>query len=383
MSHLAEPLDSLRATAVQRDLTRQAPIREVRNLVAAGLGAAQIPTEFGGSGLDVPALLQVLVEVASADPNVTQLMRGHFAFVEDLLHAEQQRRERWFPLLVSGALVGNAMAERASATEEAMTKIDSAEGPLTVTGEKVYTTGSALADWIDVSARCPNGRDYFVTVDVRAEGVKVIDDWDGFGQRTTATGTVLLKDVLVDTADLVPADSRFAYQGAFYQAILLATQAGILVNVADDLTREIQNRDRTYSHGNGASIRADPQVLQIVGELHSAAVAARALVERAGDFLQNARESAADEHANLRAEIEVASAQVALQGLLFQATSLFLNPLGASALATSKGLDRHWRNARAVASHNPIFYRARGIGDYFVNGTSPVTGWGLIRTAAK
>lgn len=381
MNQLAKHLDSLRATAVQRDLTREAPLREVRNLVAAGLGAAQIPTEFGGSGLDVPAFLHVLVEVASADPNVTQLMRGHFAFVEDLLHAEQPRRERWFPLLIRGALVGNAMAERAGAPGEAMTKIDGAEGLLTVTGEKVYTTGSALADWIDVTARCSNGVDYFVTVDVRTEGVNVVDDWDGFGQRTTATGTVLLKDVPIDAIDIVPADSRFAYQGAFYQAILLATQAGILVNVADDLTREIQNRDRTYSHGNSASIQTDPQVLQIVGEVHSAAVAARALVARAGDFLQDARESVADEQVNLLAAIEIASAQVALQGLLFQATSLFLNPLGASALATSKGLDRHWRNARAVASHNPIFYRARGIGDYFVNGKSPVTGWGLNRTA--
>ena len=34
-------------------------------------------------------------------------------------------------------------------------------------------------------------------------------------------------------------------------------------------------------------------------------------------------------------------------------------------------LDRHWRNARTLASHNPVIYRDRIVGDYVLNGTSP------------
>ena len=34
-------------------------------------------------------------------------------------------------------------------------------------------------------------------------------------------------------------------------------------------------------------------------------------------------------------------------------------------------LDRHWRNAQTVATHNPIAFRARAIGDFWINGTVP------------
>ena len=34
---------------------------------------------------------------------------------------------------------------------------------------------------------------------------------------------------------------------------------------------------------------------------------------------------------------------------------------------------RHWRNARTLASHNPVIYRDRIVGDYVLNSTSPST----------
>ncbi|QTV79146.1 hypothetical protein [Microbacterium sp. NIBRBAC000506063] len=35
-------------------------------------------------------------------------------------------------------------------------------------------------------------------------------------------------------------------------------------------------------------------------------------------------------------------------------------------------LDRHWRNARTVHSHNPAAQRRRAIGDFELNGRRPV-----------
>ncbi len=45
--------------------------------------------------------------------------------------------------------------------------------------------------------------------------------------------------------------------------------------------------------------------------------------------------------------------------------------VGASATMRPKALDRHWRNAQTIATHNPIVFRARSIGDYEINGTLP------------
>lgn len=38
-------------------------------------------------------------------------------------------------------------------------------------------------------------------------------------------------------------------------------------------------------------------------------------------------------------------------------------------------LDRHWRNARTVATHNPLVYKAKVIGDWAINGTEPPYVW--------
>jgi len=46
--------------------------------------------------------------------------------------------------------------------------------------------------------------------------------------------------------------------------------------------------------------------------------------------------------------------------------------LGASGVSEDLLLDRHWRNARTLASHNPRVYKARILGDWLINGTDPL-----------
>ncbi len=60
---------------------------------------------------------------------------------------------------------------------------------------------------------------------------------------------------------------------------------------------------------------------------------------------------------------------------VLRATSDLFNTLGASGTSTTKQLDRHWRNARTAASHNPVIYKERIIGDWHVNGSEPPYVW--------
>jgi hypothetical protein len=43
-------------------------------------------------------------------------------------------------------------------------------------------------------------------------------------------------------------------------------------------------------------------------------------------------------------------------------------------VTAEKALDRHWRNAKVIAAHNPRLYKERMLGDYLLNGTLPPTG---------
>ena len=63
-------------------------------------------------------------------------------------------------------------------------------------------------------------------------------------------------------------------------------------------------------------------------------------------------------------------------GGLDNATALF-EGLGASAVDVKHVLDRHWRNARTVASHNPVVFKSKVVGDYEINGTEPIYVWAI------
>ena len=54
------------------------------------------------------------------------------------------------------------------------------------------------------------------------------------------------------------------------------------------------------------------------------------------------------------------------------ATTMLFDALGSSALDRSLLLDRHWRNARTITSHNPRVYKERIVGAWHLNGTQPV-----------
>ncbi len=74
----------------------------------------------------------------------------------------------------------------------------------------------------------------------------------------------------------------------------------------------------------------------------------------------------ADPAALADAAIEIAKAQLVAERLALSAAQRFFDTGGASATARNLNLDRHWRNARTVASHNPLAYKAHASGNYVV-----------------
>ena len=369
---------------IGREQARELPYEPVRWLKQAGFGAVRVPVEYGGAGASITQLFQLLIELAEADSNIPQSLRGHFAFVEDRLNAPPSpERGAWFARFVAGELVGNGWTEvGAVKLGEVLTKVSPQGDNYLLNGAKYYSTGSIFADWIDVYAqRSDNGAEVIALVHARHPGVTQSDDWDGFGQRTTGSGTSVYVNVPLSAEHVIPFETRFKYQTAFYQLVLLAVLAGIGRAVERDIAQEVRERKRVYSHGNASTASGDAQILQVVGQISAQVYAAEATTLRAAEPLQRAyiaRQAGDDEaerQANIDAEIDTSKAQVVVSELILRATSDLFNALGASGVSVSKALDRHWRNARTAASHNPWIYKARIAGDWTVNGTEPLYLW--------
>ncbi|MBB5512555.1 alkylation response protein AidB-like acyl-CoA dehydrogenase [Neomicrococcus aestuarii] len=379
--------DRIAAGAVDRELNGELPHEPIQWLKESGFTAARVPQEFGGGGLTWEDFTALLIELAAADSNLPQALRSHVAFVEENLYHHGQvlngvtdDRSAWFKRFVYGEIAGNAWTEPGQGG--VATVLEERDGKLLLNGTKFYTTGTIFAEWIDVFAKRPDGSDISVYVSTKTDGIETFDDWDGFGQKGTGSGTTVFKNAPVDPENVYDFGFRFPYQAALYQHILLIALSGIAHGAAREVALQVKNRKRVFGHGNANLVSEDPQILQVVGEVTSKAYVAEAATLRVGRALDRAYESrtagdAAEKAANIAVELESGQAQVVLVPLVTDAAGQIFNTLGASSTSTAKALDRYWRNARTVATHNPYIYKARVNGDWAVNGTEPPTVWSI------
>ena len=205
-------IERIRASALQREQQRQLGHDAIGWLKEARFGAVRVPVEFGGDGATLPQLFQLLIELGEADSNVVQALRGHFAFVEDRLNAPRDAANAvWLRRFAAGDLVGNAWTEVGDvAIGQVITRVaQQPDGRWVVNGRKFYSTGCIFADWIDLFAQRDgpgdgDGLDVIAAVRAQQEGVTHHDDWDGFGQRTTGSGTSVYENAEVEEENIFP-----------------------------------------------------------------------------------------------------------------------------------------------------------------------------------
>ncbi|BCT74680.1 acyl-CoA dehydrogenase [Sinomonas cyclohexanicum] len=368
--------------ALERELGRTLPFEHVGWLKEAGFGRIRVPAEYGGFGASIETLVRLLIDLSAADSSVGHLLRSHFAFVETIALQGDAFRARWFGRVVDGVIFGNAATERSgNALGTVATRlVPAADGGWLLTGEKYYTTGTIFADYVAVMASPEPGPDgvarrLYALAPTRHAGVEIRDDWDGFGQQMTGTGTAVFRDVPIPAEDAVPRTESTTHEPAFLQLMLLSVLAGIGKAVVRDASSLVAQRTRTFSTGSGQLFREDPLILALVGQLAAKSFAAESSVLAAARELDAAlalgpEASAEDRYA--KGAVAVDLAQVAVPPLVVDAAQQLFDTAGASAVSRGKALDRHWRNARTVATHNPVAFKARGLGDWFVNGVSPV-----------
>jgi alkylation response protein AidB-like acyl-CoA dehydrogenase len=375
--------DRIREGAVVREQSRELAFEAVGWLREAGFLSLRIPQAHGGGGAALPQVFRLLTALGEADSNLPQIVRAHFAFVEGRLNAlDEVDRERWYERIVNGAMFGAAMAERNAATETTVT-LTRRDDHWTLNGDKYYSTGTIYANWIVAAARDGEQR-VSLAVPADAPGVTVVDDWDGFGQRLTGSGTTRFRDVQLGDDQVIrrfeagqrPSDS---YITAFYQAFHLAALAGIANAVLRDGIDFVRAKTRTFGVPGQSNPREDPLVQRVVGRLSSLAFSANAIVDQVARAMQAVHEkrlAGTAETADFTAvDIQAFQGQqISIEQVLAAATLLF-EVGGASAVSETRRLDRHWRNARTLASHNPAIQRERAIGDFLLNGKSPDAAW--------
>ncbi|MGU3434941.1 SfnB family sulfur acquisition oxidoreductase [Actinomycetes bacterium M1A6_2h] len=363
------------AGAHDRDLKRLLPRAELDELSASGLLGITVPTTFGGVGASAVELAEVFLALAEGDASIAQIPQSHFTFLEALrLRGTEQQQAFWFAEALAGKRFANAQSERATpGIDVDFTTLS--DGSLS--GTKFYCTGALLADWLvvravvgDVDARPQNKVIVFVSAD--AAGVSIEDDWDGFGQRTTASGTVRLDDVRVEPSAVVPFSSIFTVPttyGARAQLLHAAIDAGI-GRAAIRVAREALAKARPHFEAGVTAASDDPLLVQQFGDVEVGVRAAYASVRDAARSIDCAEADLTEESA-AEASIATAAAKVSSVRAALDASAALFDAGGTRAAAASLGLDRLWRDARTHTLHDPVRWKVQHIGRYALNGTLP------------
>ncbi|MCU1737614.1 MULTISPECIES: SfnB family sulfur acquisition oxidoreductase [Pseudomonas] len=371
-----ELAEAARLQAARRDRQRKLPWAEIEQFTRSGLGSITIPREYGGPQVSFVTVAEVFAIISAADPALGQIPQNQFGILQLLLGtATERQKKQLFQSVLEGWRIGNAGPERGTKnTLELKTRITADGDGLVISGQKFYSTGALFAHWVAVKAINDEGRQVMAFVRRGTPGLRIVDDWSGFGQRTTASGTVLLNQVRVEAEDVVDNWRQGEVpniQGAYSQLIQAAIDAGIARGAIDDSIAFIRERSRPWVDAKVERASDDLYVIADIGKLKIELHAAEALLRKAGQVLDQVSAKPVDAASAARASIAVAEAKVLTTEIALLASEKLFELAGSRATLAEFNLDRHWRNARVHTLHDPVRWKYHAVGAYHLNGSLP------------
>ena len=365
-----------RAGASVRDVERRLPREELDRLSASGLLAVTVPAEHGGADVTATTLAEIFRLLASADGSLAQIPQSHFAYVNVIRRqGTEEQRKFFFAELLAGRRFGNAQSEAGTRhVQDIRTRLQPRpDGSYLLTGVKHYSTGALFADWIPVLARAEEDHLHVAYVPRDAAGLTVVDDWDGMGQRTTASGTVRLEGVEVPADRVLPHHLTFQgpqLHGAVAQLLHAAIDAGIAGGALTEAAEFVRTKSRPWFESGVETAAEDPLLIQRFGELALEVRASEALLRDAARAVDAARADLTDDTA-AEAAIAVAAAKVGAARAAVEVAGALFEVAGTRSALNSLNLHRHWRDARTHTLHDPTRWKIQHIGRYVLNGTRP------------
>ena len=227
------------------------PAENVAELIAAGVLRAPFPHELGGEGCELLDAVRAVEEIAAASPSLALLtamplgLAGVYALGADV--APPAHRDAWAGQIDrvaaryrDGAIYAACNSEKGAGGSLAATKTVAErgeDGRFRITGEKILASFGRNADVFFSTAKTKPeelpgcGVVEFFLVPTDAPGVTVLDDWDGFGMRSTESQTVRYAgapaDEVIGFPNFVETVQPIAYWYCLFAAIPLGCATAV------------------------------------------------------------------------------------------------------------------------------------------------------------
>ena len=364
--------------AVLRDAERILPFEEVEAFSQSGLWAITVPRQYGGAEVSSHTLAKIIALFSGVDGSIGQIPQNHFYALEVLRNTgTEQQKKKLYSEVLQGARFGNALAEfKTKTAAQKHTQIsqtqDQDRNGYVVNGEKFYCTGSLFAHRIPTLVRDAEECEYLAFISADAQGLQRINDWSGFGQKTTGSGTVKFNQVFVESEYVIRFDTAFSEPtlvGPFAQIMHAAIETGI-ARAAFEETIERVKKARAWIDANVERADQDPLTIYELGRVAADVRASEVLLKQAAQSIDAAKPQPTVENI-AKASLDVAKVRAHSTETALKASSKLIELAGSRGSQRADGLDRHWRNVRVHTLHDASRWKYYFIGNYVLNNILP------------
>jgi SfnB family sulfur acquisition oxidoreductase len=364
-----------RKGAVARDRSGELPAAEIEQLTQSGFYGITVPERFGGANVSAVTVAESFRILSAADSSIGQIPQNHFCWLPVVSNGSPAQAEFFYRRFLAGERIGNAHSEdtrrRPGDYEHVLERVP---GGFRVTGRKFYSTGAIFAQWIPFVANLgEDAKSHMFFVPRSAEGIEIVNDWDGMGQRTTASGTTIFTNTFVADDYVFPLRAEtdtgrsFALNASLIHA---AIDVGIAEEALADARDYILTANRPWINNPYDEHAKEPFVIREFGRLGVGVRSAHVALLHAARLIDAAR-AAPTHQALLAARMAIADARILASEAATAVADQFFLLTGARATRAQYGLDRHWRNARTHSLHDPLRWKEFHLGNFYLNGIEP------------
>ncbi|MFV5591103.1 SfnB family sulfur acquisition oxidoreductase [Acinetobacter variabilis] len=366
--------EQFKINAVQRDAERILPFEEIEAYSQSGLWAITVPKEYGGAEVSSYTVAQVIALMSGVDGSIGQIPQNHFYGLEILRNnGTEEQKQKLYAEVLKGARFGNALAEfKTKTAAQRQTAIRKTEQGYVINGEKFYCTGSLFAHRIPTLVVDEHEQQFLAFVPRDSEGLTLIDDWSGFGQRTTGSGTVKFDNVQVLEEDVVRFDtaySRPTISGPFAQLLHASIETGIARAAFEETLNRVRQA-RPWIDSGVDKATDDPLTKLELGRVVADVRASEVLLKQAAHSVDAAKANPTEARV-AKASLDVAKARAHSSETALKASSKLIELAGSRGSQREDGLDRFWRNARVHTLHDASRWKYYFIANYLLNGVLP------------
>lgn len=148
--------EQIATKAAQTDATGAFVHDQLQVLAEAGMMGANLPEEYGGSGISAPALLRAVSIVAGACGSTASAMTAHYLATDSiLLGGTEAQKQHWLPQAATGEALGAfALTEPTAGSDPAdmKTRARRVDGGWHLKGSKCFISNGGVADFLVVYA---------------------------------------------------------------------------------------------------------------------------------------------------------------------------------------------------------------------------------------